>query len=115
MAAPAGASATLAWVNGVSLAARKSGPMGSPAGPVTGVIAEATEKVSVAAASSTMLPPPNVTEPETVIVALANGIPAKPAVDANAAPSRAASIHSVPLASVTFAAVGAGAPKDVIT
>src|SRR5580704_299604 len=115
MVAPAGASVTVPFGNGVSLAARKSGPIGSPAGPVAGLVAEETAKLKVAAASSTMLPPPNVTAPVTVIFAPANGMPANPAVDANAAPSKGAAIQSVPLPSVMLAALGTGAPKGVIT
>src|SRR5208337_562954 len=115
MLAPAGAKATAAFGNGVSFPARKSWPTGSPAAPVAGEMDEATSKVSVAAASRTMLPPPNVTEPLAFIVALANGMPANPATEENEAPSSDASIQSVPAFRATLAEVGAGSPRGVIT
>jgi len=73
MAAPAGANVTVARGKGVSFAARKSGPIGSPAVPVAGVIDEVRSRASVAAASSVIVPPLNLTEPVGLIVALAKG------------------------------------------
>ena len=58
--------------------------MRSPGGPVAGLVADATAKTKVAAGPSTICPPPKVTAPVTIRVALANGMPAKPGVEANA-------------------------------
>jgi hypothetical protein len=49
------------------------------------------------------------------MVALLNGIAAKPAVGANAAPKRAASTHRVPAPRVTLAVFGTGVPNGVST
>jgi hypothetical protein len=105
----------VACAKGVRVAARKSGPMGSPGGPVAGETAEATAKLKVAPLPSTICPPPKVTDPVTFMVAAENGIPPKPGMDAKAVPNNEASTYKVPLASVTLAAVGAGAPEGVIT
>src|SRR6267142_2098292 len=48
-----------------------------------GLGAGATAKLKVAAGPSTICPPPKVTAPVTVRVALAKGMPAKPGVEAN--------------------------------
>ena len=73
--APAGANVTAARGKGVSFAARKSGPTGSPAAPVVGVTDEVSSRASVAAVSSVMFPPLNVTEPDVLMVAPEKGTP----------------------------------------
>ena len=106
---------TVAPAKGVRVADWKSLPMASPAGAVTGVTRGVMAMASVAVAPTVTPEAAKVTVPVVWRVALANGTPTSPVLEANGAPSMAALNHRVPLPSLTVAPVGAGWPPEVTT